>query len=159
MLQNFIDKAFRHCNLQCSVISGQALCLALNQLLKPAREAGDFDFLRDRCVAIGLSDFNLSIALTLTHGRFTICQPSLAAASICAASGDLLRIAAGLDDPDTLFFQRRLQITGDTELGLQLKNTLDSVELARIHPRFRQGLTRLVRLITRPRQLATTPWN
>ena len=32
-------------------------------------------------------------------------------------------------DPDTLFFQRRLLITGNTELGLYLKNFIDSLEL------------------------------
>ena len=32
------------------------------------------------------------------------------------------------EDPDTLFFNRKLQIEGDTELGLITKNLLDSVE-------------------------------
>nr|WP_157981268.1 SCP2 sterol-binding domain-containing protein [Aliidiomarina sanyensis] len=32
-------------------------------------------------------------------------------------------------DPDTLFFRRRLRMTGDTELGLHVKNLLDTVEL------------------------------
>jgi predicted lipid carrier protein YhbT len=30
------------------------------------------------------------------------------------------------EDPDTLFFLRRLMIEGDTELGLAVKNLLDS---------------------------------
>ena len=38
-------------------------------------------------------------------------------------------------DPDTLFFERRLSIDGDTETGLRLKNLLDAVEL----PRWLQG--------------------
>ena len=33
-------------------------------------------------------------------------------------------------DADTLFFQRRLQVTGDTELGLAVRNLLDQRELA-----------------------------
>jgi predicted lipid carrier protein YhbT len=32
-------------------------------------------------------------------------------------------------DADTLFFDRRLSIEGDTELGLLLKNTLDALDL------------------------------
>ncbi|SKO56947.1 Putative lipid carrier protein [Mycobacteroides abscessus subsp. massiliense] len=32
------------------------------------------------------------------------------------------------EDPDTLFFNRKLQIEGDTELGLITKNLLDSVD-------------------------------
>jgi predicted lipid carrier protein YhbT len=33
------------------------------------------------------------------------------------------------EDPDTLFFSRRLLMEGDTELGLLVKNTLDAMEL------------------------------
>jgi predicted lipid carrier protein YhbT len=38
-------------------------------------------------------------------------------------------IAARKQDPDTLFFQRRLVIEGDTELGLYVKNLMDAIEL------------------------------
>jgi predicted lipid carrier protein YhbT len=34
-------------------------------------------------------------------------------------------------DPDTLFFERRLLIEGDTETGLRLKNVLDAIGLPR----------------------------
>ncbi|MCG9689952.1 SCP2 sterol-binding domain-containing protein, partial [Vibrio tubiashii] len=42
---------------------------------------------------------------------------------------DLVLIAGRKEDPDTLFFQRRLTIEGDTELGLEVKNLMDSVDL------------------------------
>ncbi|MFA0424120.1 SCP2 domain-containing protein, partial [Vibrio sp. 10N.222.54.A1] len=42
---------------------------------------------------------------------------------------DLVLIAGRKEDPDTLFFQRRLSIEGDTELGLEVKNLMDSVDL------------------------------
>ena len=46
-----------------------------------------------------------------------------------AANGvDFLRMMLREEDPDTLFFNRKLQIEGDTELGLITKNLLDSVE-------------------------------
>ncbi len=32
------------------------------------------------------------------------------------------------EDSDTLFFNRRLVVEGDTELGLVAKNTLDAIE-------------------------------
>jgi len=31
------------------------------------------------------------------------------------------------EDPDTLFFTRRLVLEGDTALGLEIKNTLDAL--------------------------------
>lgn len=46
-----------------------------------------------------------------------------------ATSEDFLRLALRLEDPDTLFFNRRLLIEGNTDLGLTVKNMLDSVEL------------------------------
>ena len=46
-----------------------------------------------------------------------------------AANGvDFLRMMLCEEDPDTLFFKRKLQIEGDTELGLITKNLLDSVD-------------------------------
>jgi predicted lipid carrier protein YhbT len=38
---------------------------------------------------------------------------------------DLLLLASRLEDADTLFFHRRLQLTGDVELGLLVRNLLD----------------------------------
>jgi predicted lipid carrier protein YhbT len=46
-----------------------------------------------------------------------------------ATSDDFLRLALRLEDPDTLFFNRRLLIEGNTDLGLTVKNMLDTVEL------------------------------
>lgn len=41
----------------------------------------------------------------------------------------LFVLAQRQEDPDTLFFNRRLSMEGDTELGLVVKNTLDGLEL------------------------------
>lgn len=48
---------------------------------------------------------------------------------ISAGARDFLRLARREADPDTLFFDRRLSIEGDTELGLLLKNTLDAIDV------------------------------
>ena len=41
---------------------------------------------------------------------------------------DFLLLAIRREDPDTLFFNRRLRLGGNTELGLYLKNFLDALE-------------------------------
>lgn len=41
---------------------------------------------------------------------------------------DFWLMATRAEDPDTLFFSRRLAIEGDTETGLALKNLLDALE-------------------------------
>jgi O2-independent ubiquinone biosynthesis accessory factor UbiT len=49
--------------------------------------------------------------------------------TLSANAHDFARLARRLDDPDTLFFNRRLSMQGDTELGLVVKNALDAMEL------------------------------
>lgn len=51
--------------------------------------------------------------------------------TISARSRDFLALVAREEDPDTLFFSRRLLMEGDTDLGLLVKNTLDGIELPR----------------------------
>ena len=41
---------------------------------------------------------------------------------------DFWLLATRREDPDTLFFNRRLAIEGDTETGLYVKNMLDALE-------------------------------
>ena len=40
-----------------------------------------------------------------------------------------LQMVSRQEDPDTLFFNRRLSMEGDTELGLIVKNSIDALEL------------------------------
>ena len=56
------------------------------------------------------------------------------------------------EDPDTLFFQRRLVIEGDTELGLTVKNLLDAVDWDAIAARVPLG-REILRLLA-PRSAA-----
>ena len=46
-----------------------------------------------------------------------------------------LLLASRQEDPDTLFFRRRLVIEGDTELGLAVKNLVDSLDPDLMPPR------------------------
>ncbi|PKO90673.1 MAG: sterol-binding protein [Betaproteobacteria bacterium HGW-Betaproteobacteria-10] len=52
-------------------------------------------------------------------------EPDLAFAANLSA---YLQLIARQEDPDTLFFNRELEITGNTELGLIVKNMLDAIE-------------------------------
>ena len=59
--------------------------------------------------------------------------------TIAASAHDFLLLAKRREDPDTLFFCRRLLMEGDTELGLLIKNALDAIDfpvfdLARLSP-------------------------
>lgn len=55
--------------------------------------------------------------------------------TISASLHDFAQLAARKEDPDTLFFSRRLLMEGDTELGLMVKNTLDAIDGPLFDPR------------------------
>lgn len=64
------------------------------------------------------------------NGRFVACQNSgTADLTIAACAYDFVLLARRQEDPDTLFFNRRLSMEGDTELGLLVKNSLDAMEM------------------------------
>ncbi|MEP7180762.1 MAG: SCP2 sterol-binding domain-containing protein [Betaproteobacteria bacterium] len=86
---------------------------------------------------IVVRDAGASVAFRLQRTWFAPLTPSAPVDVVFAATAaDLLRMATRRIDPDTLFFERRLMIEGDTETGLRLKNLLDAVEL----PRWLAGL-------------------
>lgn len=60
---------------------------------------------------------------------------------VFSASVDaLILMASQKVDPDTLFFNRKLRITGDTELGLEIKNLFDQFDLELLDKPFRKVL-------------------
>jgi predicted lipid carrier protein YhbT len=62
---------------------------------------------------------------------FDAAKPDL---TISAKSRDFIALLTREEDPDTLFFGRRLLTEGDTDLGLLVKNTLDGIDLPRLDP-------------------------
>ena len=66
--------------------------------------------------------------------------------AIGASLHDLWLLARREEDPDSLFFSRRLRLEGDTELGLLFKNSIDALDLGALD----LFLRRLARLRPRP---------
>lgn len=82
-----------------------------------------------------MPDINLDFAVTLLGQRLYVSlKPVAPDVTFRADTRSLLQIMAGQVDPDTLFFRRKLAIEGDTELGLALKNFLDSQDPERLIP-------------------------
>lgn len=107
-----------------------ALCLALNVVLDRLLPADVLWALEARRLRLRVTDAGLTLDLTVRRGRFV---PWFGAGKadlvIAAGAYDFLCLALRKEDPDTLFFARRLVMEGDTDLGLLVKNTLDAVEL------------------------------
>lgn len=107
----------------------------LDRIFKPTLCKGELSFLQHRTVCIDITDIALRFTVTLQKNRLcAVVNPLHGDVTFKAASGDLLLLITGKRDPDTLFFRRRLMITGDTELGLALKNFLDTLDAASLIP-------------------------
>lgn len=102
---------------------------ALQQLLAEQLREGELDFLEERWLQVKVTDLAFSYAITVEEEKLIV-APAQQQADVTFAgnSQDLLLVAARKQDPDTLFFRRKLAISGDTELGLAIKNLMDSID-------------------------------
>lgn len=108
-------------------LKAQLLKRILSILLAEQAADDELEFFDGRWVAINIED--LGLTFEVTYDRVWQIRPLEASeVTFTAQSKDLLLIAAAKEDPDSLFFQRKLCIEGDTELGLEVKNLLLSVE-------------------------------
>jgi len=116
---------------------------AAQQLLNESIQDGSLEFMEGRVLAVQVSDPDLRLLLTLERGWLRGAEGGEPQVTISAAARDLLLLIAGRTDPDTLFFQRRLRLSGDTEFGLGVKNVLDTIDREAIPAPFRAVLGRL----------------
>jgi len=107
----------------------QLLEQVLGWQFRQALEDGELEFLEGRWLSIEVRDLGLKWFTSLQDNKLLVREDAPADVSFSASANDLLMIAARKQDPDTLFFQRRLVIEGDTELGLYVKNLMDAIEL------------------------------
>jgi O2-independent ubiquinone biosynthesis accessory factor UbiT len=120
------------------VLQQLALEQALGAVFAQQVADGDFDLLRGRWLRLDITD--LGIGWNLTCGRLglQVAQHARADVSIRGSWRDFLLLASRQEDPDTLFFRRRLIIEGDTDLGLGIKNLMDSLDPDQLPPRLWQ---------------------
>lgn len=105
---------------------------ALHSVFKEAIADGDFAFLENKWLRICVTDLEVNWWLSFANGQLMMAAPSaMISEDVCfsAKGDDLVLIAGRKQDPDTLFFQRRLKIEGDTELGLEVKNLIDAIDI------------------------------
>ncbi|UVL54202.1 SCP2 domain-containing protein [Pseudomonas sp. B21-035] len=110
------------------VIQRAALQQALNRCLAEPLRDGEFDLLRGRWLCLRIPDLDLTWYLTRNREGLQIAERARADVTIRGNWREFLLLASRQEDPDTLFFRRRLVIEGDTELGLTLKNLIDSLD-------------------------------
>ena len=86
--------------------------------------------LEDKLFRVRVLDTGGEASYTYRNGLFRpVFRPEREADLAFSANlSAYLQLLARQEDPDTLFFNRELEITGDTELGLIVKNMLDAVD-------------------------------
>lgn len=125
----------------------QVLEQVLSWQFRQALAEGELDFLEGRWLSIDVRDIGLRWFTSVENDRLIVSDFADADVSFSADASDLLMIAARKQDPDTLFFQRRLVIEGDTELGLYVKNLMDAIELEQMPKALRIMLLQLANFV------------
>ncbi|MEZ6940350.1 SCP2 domain-containing protein [Aeromonas sp. S12(2024)] len=124
----------------------------LARVFKEAIEDGDFEFLADKWLKVEVSDLELCWFISEQNGQLVVAR-ECDKAGVCfsGTANDLILIAGRKEDPDSLFFQRKLKIEGDTELGLEVKNLMDSLDLDGLPSLMKYPLMDLATFIERAR--------
>ncbi|MCY1272399.1 SCP-2 sterol transfer family protein [compost metagenome] len=125
------------------VVQRLVLEKALARLFAAPLEEGAFDLLDGRWLRLEISD--LGMAWCLTRDGKGLRVASRAPVDVCIRGNwrEFLLLASRQEDPDTLFFRRRLVIEGDTDLGLGVKNLLDGLDPELLPPRLWRALQEL----------------
>ncbi len=135
--------------LHATLVSG-----LLNQLLAGLIDDGELDFMTGRYLRVEVMDAGILFDLCLDGRRLLGAGDRNSPDLIFRGNvHDFLLLATRREDSDTLFFQRRLKIEGDTDMGLAIKNFLDAIEIEslpchRQMDRFLSGAVHLYERVT-----------
>lgn len=110
-------------------VHSEAISLIVNHLLKGQWMREQLSELNGKCIALHIRDAKTELRFEVNGNR--LMRAGNGAAPHVTIEGDLhdfFLLASRREDPDTLFFHRRLALKGDVATGLQVKNLLDAME-------------------------------
>ncbi|MHB8742942.1 MAG: ubiquinone anaerobic biosynthesis accessory factor UbiT [Sulfuricaulis sp.] len=114
--------------LMPDTVHAQLLARAFNHLLRGQPIAARLPEINGKSVCIQLNDASSKLYFRVKQGRLQPASPGHADVRLSGTVADFWQLATRREDPDTLFFSRRLCIEGDTETGVHVKNLLDALE-------------------------------
>ncbi|MDZ7752241.1 MAG: SCP2 sterol-binding domain-containing protein [Gammaproteobacteria bacterium] len=110
-------------------LHGAVAAATLHRVFAAQRAGGELDFMDGKTTHIRVLDAGVCLRLTLGEKGFAVDDSGESPDLLVQGTAyDYLLLLSGDEDPDTLFFQRRLRMSGDTALGVHLKNFLASAE-------------------------------
>ena len=144
-----------------TALQNQLVLQGMKRLSKEFLENGEMDFMSGKVARLHIKDMNISYFFTLQGPALNSTQDGLPSARLpdkkltilhsghslsggqphdpesdvtfSASLEAFVLLASQKVDPDTLFFNRSLQISGDTELGLEIKNLIDQFDIQLLH--------------------------
>lgn len=109
-------------------VHSELLARLFNHLLKGQPLAEHLCELEGKRIAIAITDTRTELMFIIRNGRLGRTVGKGWDVRIKGKLEEFWLLATRKEDPDTLFFHRRLAIEGDTATGLHIKNLLDSLE-------------------------------
>lgn len=109
-------------------LHAQVFARAFNHLMRGQTLVRRLPALNGKVVRIEVSDVPNRIDFVIRGDRLLAAHGRAPDVTIRGPLADFWKLATRAEDPDTLFFQRRLAIEGDTETGLHVKNLLDALD-------------------------------
>jgi predicted lipid carrier protein YhbT len=119
----------------------------VKRLSQPFMDDGEIDFLDNKVAEVEVRDLSAKWYFTKISQQLVMLNKDEALSIspepdviFSASVNALVLMASQKVDPDTLFFNRKLKITGDTELGLEIKNLFDQFDLELLDKPFKKVL-------------------
>lgn len=111
-----------------NAVHSELLSRLFNHLLKGQYIVDQLHDLDGKRLAIAISDTGTELIFAIRDGRLARAPGKQWDVRIKGRLEEFWLLATRSEDPDTLFFARRLNIEGETETGLYVKNLLDGMD-------------------------------
>lgn len=128
VLAKSLRLALRPLQLVPEPIHGEVVTRVFNHLLRDQPRTERLQELHGKRVCLRLTDLGLDLHLKVDQGVLRWDESRAWQVRIGGSLADFWALATRKEDPDTLFFHRRLKLEGDVDTGLLIKNSLDSLE-------------------------------
>ncbi len=110
-------------------LKAMAITSAMNAMFATPLEAGELEFLAQHVMNVFVTDAGLRFSVRLDQDKLRAGnEVTEADVTIKGTVYTFLLLVTRKEDADTLFFHRQLKTSGNTELGLHIKNFLDGLE-------------------------------
>jgi len=115
-----------------NTLHSEVFARLFNHLLKGQYMAEQLGDLEGKRLCLSITDSRSELLLVIRRQRFVRLPKGDASAAwdvrIAGRLDDFWLLVTRSEDPDTLFFHRRLVLEGETETGLYIKNMLDALD-------------------------------